>query len=103
MRETPIFIPGNKIAQRIEVKVVFPEGYTEIEHLSKPLYGYCNCIVAGLETRESKDRLVVTVTEWTGPRQSKMYEARDFASLKDFSRVASSRANRTVIVRRKGR
>ena len=103
VRETPIFIPGNKIAQRIEVKVVFPEGYTEIEHLSKPLYGYCYCIVAGLETRESKDRLVVTVTEWTGPRQSKMYEARDFVSLKDFSRVASSRANRTIIVRRKAR
>ena len=103
VRETPIFIPGNKIAQRIEVKVVFPEGYTEIEHLPETLNEYGYHIDAGSVTKDSKGRLAVTVSEWTDPRQSKMYEARDFASLKDFSRVASSRANRTVIVRRKER
>jgi len=103
VRETPIFISGSKIAQRIEVKVVFPEGYTQIEHLPKALNEYGYHIDADSVTKDSKGRLVVTVTEWTEPRQSKMYEARDFASLKDFSRVASSRANRTVIVRKKER
>jgi hypothetical protein len=103
VRESPIFISGSKIAQRIEVKVVFPEGYTQIEHLPKALSEYGYHIDADSVTKDSKGRLVVTVTEWTEPRQSKMYEARDFASLKDFSRVASSRANRTVIVRKKER
>ena len=103
VRESPIFISGSKIAQRIEVKVVFPEGYTQIEHLPKALSEYGYHIDADSVTKDSKGRLVVIVTEWTEPRQSKMYEARDFASLKDFSRVASSRANRTVIVRRKAR
>ena len=103
VRETPIFIPGNKIAQRIEVKVVFPEGYTEIEHLPETLNEYGYHIDAGSVTKDSKGRLAVTVSEWTDPRRSKMYAKRDFASLKDFSRVASSRANRTIIVRRKAR
>jgi hypothetical protein len=103
VRESPIFISGNKIAQRIEVKVVFPEGYTQIEHLPKALNEYGYHVDADSVTKDSKGRLVVTVTEWTEPRQSKMYEARDFVSLKDFSRVASSRANRTIIVRRKAR
>ena len=103
VRETPIFISGNKIAQRIEVKVVFPEGYTEIEHLPENLNEYGYHINAGSVAKDSKGRLVVTVFEWTDPRRSRMYETRDFASLKDFSRVASSRANRTIIVRRKTR
>lgn len=103
VRETPIFISGNKIAQRIEVKVVFPEGYTEIEHLPETLNEYGYHIDAGSVTKDSKGRLAVTVSEWTDPRRSKMYAKRDFASLKDFSRVASSRANRTIIVRRKAR
>ena len=103
VRETPIFISGNKIAQRIEVKVVFPEGYTEIEHLPETLNEYGYHIDAGSVAKDSKGRLVVTVSEWTDPRRSKMYAKRDFASLKDFSRVASSRANRTIIVRRKAR
>ena len=103
VRETPIFISGNKIAQRIEVKVVFPEGYTEIEHLPETLNEYGYHIDAGSVAKDSKGRLVVTVSEWTDPRRSKMYAKRDFASLKDFSRVASRRANRTIIVRRKAR
>ena len=103
VRETPIFISGNKIAQRIEVKVVFPEGYTEIEHLPETLNEYGYHIDAGSVTKDSKGRLAVTVSEWTDPRRSKMYAKRDFVSLKDFSRVASSRANRTIIVRRKAR
>lgn len=103
VRETPIFISGNKVAQRIEVKVVFPEGYTEIEHLPETLNEYGYHIDAGSVTKDSKGRLALTVSEWTDPRRSKMYAKRDFASLKDFSRVASSRANRTVIVRRKAR
>ena len=103
VRETPIFISGNKVAQRIEVKVVFPEGYTEIEHLPETLNEYGYHIDAGSVTKDSKGRLAVTVSEWTDPRRSKMYAKRDFASLKDFSRVASSRANRTIIVRRKAR
>jgi hypothetical protein len=102
-RETPIFVSGNKIAQKIEVKVVFPEGYTEIEHLPKRLEEYGYHVDADSVTKDGKGRLVVTVAEWTEPRRSRMYETRDFASLKDFSRVASSRANRTIIVRRKGR
>ncbi len=102
-RETPIFISGNKVAQRIEVKIVFPEGYTEIEHLPRRLEEYGYHVDADSVTKDGKGRLVVTVTERTEPRRSRMHETRDFASLKDFSRVASSRATRTVIVRRKGR
>lgn len=103
VRETPIFIPGNRTSRSVEVKVVFPEGYSEIEHLPRSLGRYGYSIDAGSVTKDSKGRLVLTVAERTDSRRSVMYGADDFAALKDFSRVASGRANRTVIVRRKAR
>jgi hypothetical protein len=103
VRETPIFIPGNRTSHSVEVKVVFPEGYTEIEHLPRSLGRYGYSIDAGSVTKDSKGRLVLTVAERTDSRRNVMYGADDFAALKDFSRVASGRANRTVIVRRKAR
>jgi hypothetical protein len=103
VRETPIFIPGNRTSHSVEVKVVFPEGYSEIEHLPRSLGRYGYSIDAGSVTKDSKGRLVLTVAERTDSRRSVMYGADDFAALKDFSRVASGRANRTVIVRRKAR
>ena len=103
VRETPIFIPGNRTSRSVEVKVVFPEGYSEIEHLPRSLGRYGYSIDAASVTKDSKGRLVLTVAERTDSRRSVMYGADDFAALKDFYRVASGRANRTVIVRRKAR
>jgi hypothetical protein len=106
VRESPIYISGSKASENIEVKVVFPEGYTEVEHLPTQLcellkYGY-NLKVENVE-KDLKDRLVVNVSESMCARVDNKFEPLEFAALKDFSRVASSRANRTIIVRKKGR
>lgn len=106
VRESPIYISGSKASENIEVKVVFPEGYTQLEHLPTELresqkYGYD--LKIGNVEKDLKDRLVVNVSESMCARRDKKFDFLDFAALKDFSRVASSRANRTIIVRKKGR
>lgn len=102
-RETALFVPGKNSASAMKVKVVLPEGYTEIEHLPDEfsLLGVRDLTVG--TSRDDKGRLVVEVVQSSPVREATSYDATEFARLKDYSRIASSRANRTIVVRRKAR
>ncbi len=105
-REAPIGIAGDP-PSRVEYVITFPEGWTEIEHLPQPyllMHPQDPSLVWFVFTvntaRDSQGRLVVTLA-----RETKRCTASDvskdyFALLKDWSRLAATRANRTIIVRK---
>ena len=105
-RETPLGI-GAANAGRVSVAVVFPEGYGLVEHLPEkyafadPLgqrgwYDFDVTVSAG----EPEKRTTVRLVRNTLARPATMLP-RDYAALlKDWSRTAASRANRTVTVRK---
>ena len=111
VRETPIGLPSRSTRSTTIAKVVFPEGYTEIEHLpsecvfvdpSPAGYGVLRSLKVEKKFDE-KGRLVVVVTESEPMHTASHLPAEYFAMLKDWSRISSSRANRTIVVRRKAK
>ena len=106
-RRTPIGISGSKSRDAVEVEVVFPEGYTEIEHLPEEF-------VVNVDGREFRrftvasrttdaGHLAVRLEEVSEPGAALRLGRESFALLKEHSRFASSRANRTIIVRKKAK
>ncbi len=85
--------------------MTFPEGYTEVEHLPDALClrspGSGSDIWRELGVKAEKDaggRLVVTVKQVQPTRAESVLQPECFALLKDYSRLATSRANRTIVV-----
>ena len=96
VRETPIAVGA--IDPRIETVVVkFPEGYTEIEHLPESFSQWMDNRVSS-EVRDGI--LAVTIRRQVGLRDSLLLDALRADYLKACRRQSSSRANRTITVRK---
>ena len=107
-RKTPLCL--DPIAgDRVSYSITFPEGYTEVEHLPRPFSFRINLYDAGnalfMNTVSSRydenGRLVVDVIRERAPRYQSVLDPEYFGMLKDWSRIASSRSNRTIVVRRR--
>ncbi len=106
LRETPIGVGGDD-PSRLEIVVTFPEGYTLVEHLPEQ-YSFAHPQQPDLAWYEftvasktgADGRLVVTLARDTGKCAESDVGKDYFALLKDWSRIAASRANRTIIVRK---
>ena len=108
-RETPLGVPAVSSDEEAVVKVTFPEGYTEIEHLPDA-FSFVSpdgkgVLWRSLDVKSEKNadgRLVVMVTQFQPARIESVLQPEYFALLKDFSRISSSRANRTIVVTKPG-
>ena len=96
VRETPVAVVAAD--PKVETVVVrFPEGYTEIEHLPEAFSQWGECRI----TPEVRDgALTVKIRRQIGLRQPVMLEALKADYVKACRRQSSSRANRTITVRR---
>ena len=104
-RQTP-FAVGAADAEFEEVTVRFPEGYTQVEHLPEafafaapddPARPWLVCTV----TSQVEDGArVVKIRREVSPRVSSWYAPDMIELVRDRSRRAASRANRTLVVRR---
>jgi len=105
-RKTPFAIDANDYEMEV-VRVRFPEGYTEIEHLPEeftfalPDDPNAFWLIARNLTKIVDGRLEVTIRRIVPPRIYAWYQPDVIELVKDRSRIAASRANRTIVVRRK--
>ena len=90
----------------VAVEVVFPEGYTEVEHLPRP-YAVRSPLDADetwyefrSETRMEGGRLVVRLVRERHRRGAAVLGPELFALVRDWDRVCAGKAGRTVSVRR---
>lgn len=104
-RETPLGI-GAAEKSRVTVNVTFPKGYNIVEH--KPeAYTFSDPTQANAVWHDfwvnapgAESPAKITLVRETAPRSASML-SRDYAALlKDWSRIAASRANRTISVRK---
>ena len=97
VRETPVVVAASD--PKVDTVVVrFPEGYTEIEHLPESFHAWMDNVV----TSEVRDGvLTVTIKRQSGLWQSVMLDALRADYLKACRRHSSSRANRTITVRKR--
>ena len=104
-RQTPFAIAATDAEEEI-VTIRFPEGYTEIESLPKP------CVFANplnpseiwqtskISTKIDDGRLVVRLHGSVNKRIYSWYNSSFYELIKDWSRIAASRLNRTITVRK---
>ena len=97
VRETPVVVAATD--PKVDtVAVRFPEGYTEIEHLPESFHAWMDNVV----TSEVRDGvLTVTIKRQSGLWQPVMLDALRADYLKACRRQSSSRANRTITVRKR--
>ena len=112
VRESPLGVGAKSGDGTTVIETVFPVGYTEVEHLPNEFVFSETFATADSRTEaklrqlkvstrlDEKGRLVVTVVERSPEHAAGMLPADRFALLKDWSRLASSRANRTIVVRK---
>ena len=101
VRETPLALGVSRLkCEQIVVK--FPEGYTEIEHLpeSFDFSGHGFLCLANVSSKMSDGVLTVTIDRSTHVRTPLVWSSEYAANIKELRRRASSRANRTITVRR---
>ena len=104
-RQTP-FAVGAADAAFEEVTVRFPEGYTQVEHLpgafsfAAPDDPTRTWLVSAVSSRVECGALVVKIRREVSPRISSWYAPDVIELVRDRSRRAASRANRTLVVRR---
>ena len=97
VRETPVMV-GTSDPKVDTVVVRFPEGYTEIEHLPESFHAWMDNVV----TSEVRDGvLTVTIKRQSGLLQPVMLDSLRADYLKACRRQSSSRANRTITVRKR--
>ena len=104
-RQTPFAVAASDV-ERETVTIRFPEGYTRVESLPKPCV-FANPLdpsdvwqAAGVSTKIENGALVVTLTGEVRKRGYSWYGSPFYELIKDWSRIATSRANRTITVRR---
>ena len=97
VRETPVMVGASD--PKVDTVVVrFPEGYTEIEHLPESFHAWMDNVV----TSEVRDGvLTVTIKRQSGLWQPVMLDSLRADYLKACRRQSSSRANRTITVRKR--
>ncbi len=105
-RANPIGIPGGDSGDATTVVTIFPEGYTQIEHmpsdvvLRAPGTGEVWYELHYTSKTLPDGRLAVVAREHTAARRPVVLGPEYFALLKDWTRIASSREKRTVSVRK---
>ena len=105
LRRTPFGVDSCD-AGLFEAVVRFPEGYTEIEHLPDAIEFFsdgpcCNWMKCDVAHDIVDGRLEVTVRREIFPRQDEIYPPSQFGLFREWSRLATARANRTVVVRKR--
>ena len=97
VRETPVMVGASD--PKVDTVVVrFPEGYTEIEHLPESFHAWMGNVV----TSEVRDGvLTVTIKRQSGLWQPVVLDSLRADYLKACRRQSSSRANRTITVRKR--
>ena len=99
VRESPIGVSEQDGDYVTETRIAFPKGYVVVEHLPAAYETpYCDVKV---RSQVEDGRLVVTVTETLRGRARSNLPAAQGVLLREYSRLASSRATRTVVVRRR--
>ena len=104
-RRTP-FAVGAADAAFEEVTVRFPEGYTRVEHLPEPFAFAAPddparpWLVCTVTSRVEGGALVARVRREVSPRASSWHAPDAIELVRDRSRIAASRAGRTLVVRR---
>lgn len=103
-RQTPFAVAATDPEEEV-VTIRFPDGYTEIESLPK------SCVFANplnpseiwqtskISTQIDDGRLVVRLHGSVNKRAYSWYGASFYELIKDWSRIATSRSNRTITVR----
>jgi len=106
-RELPIGVGGEETPETSHYKVVFPKGYTEVESLPASLE-ICNPAKPGevwvgtVVTSEVKDDVLsVDIVVTHNIHREAMLPAEYLAMLKEWNRLAGSKANSTIVVRRR--
>jgi hypothetical protein len=106
-RKSPLKIPGNNPSVK-SFEVVFPKGYTAIEFmpesfvLHNPLNKNEIWIEQSVKTNILDDVLHLTVTRDLKAKRSASFRADYAPYFREWNRKASSRALRTITVRKKG-
>ena len=105
VRQTPVAV-GACDREEETVTVRFPEGYSEVEHLPKA-FAFADPADKGktwleceVESKVRDGRLEVKIRRVVHKRGESWYTPEFYELLKDWRRIASSRANRTITVRR---
>jgi len=105
-RENPVCLDPTE-GECVRYTVTFPAGYTVADHLPRgytfrsPLNFYDVWYSLNVVTSyDAEGRLVVDITRTRAPRIQTVLATDYFGLLKEWSRLGSSRPNRTIIVRR---
>jgi len=107
-RELPIGIDGEESLEVTRYSIVFPKGYTEVESLPAPLEirNPANpgelWIGTVVTSKVVDDVLSVGIVVTHNIRRETMLPAEYLAMLKEWNRLAGSKANSTIVVRRRG-
>ena len=107
-RELPIGVDGEETPEMTHYKVVFPKGYTEVESLpaSLEIRNPANpgeLWIGTVVTSEVKDGVLsVDIVVTHNVYRETMLPAEYLAMLKEWNRLAGSKANSTIVVRRPG-
>ena len=104
-RQTPFAVSAaDQECERVTIR--FPEGYTEIESLPKD-FSFSNpddrmneWVSSDVSTEIKDNCLTMTLTRNVRKRISSWFEPTSYELVKDWSRIANSRANRTITVRK---
>ena len=106
VRELPIGVGGAETRETARYRVVFPKGYTKVESLPVP-FEIRNPLDAGevwvgvtVASEVKDDVLSVDIVVTRNVRCEAMLPAEYLALLKEWNRLAGSKANTTVVVRR---
>lgn len=104
-RQTPFAVSATDWESE-DVTIRFPEGYTEIESMPKPCV-FTNPLnpseiwqTSEISTKIENGGLVVTLHGAVNKRCYSWYGASFYELIKDWNRIATSRANRTITVRK---
>jgi len=106
-RELPIGVGGRDTPEASRYRVVFPEGYAEVESLPAPfeIRNPAKPDEIWIKTEVSSEvrdgALVVEISLVRNFRREAMLPADCFALLREWNRLAGSRANSTVVARRR--
>ena len=105
LRRSPFAVDAvEKSCEKVVVK--FPEGFTEIEHLPQeftfadPADARRPWLTAKVTQSVKDGVLTVEIVRDTFKRPDAWYGPETFELVRDWRRIASSRANRTIVVRR---
>jgi len=104
-RQTPFAVASSDCEEEC-VKVIFPDGYTEAEYLPKPFVfadpadPTKTWLCSEVSSAIVDGHLEVTLRRQVFRRTKASFSPSSYELLKDWSRIADSRANRTITARR---